>query len=79
MKAGEDFFVGYSPERIDPGNEVWKLKTPKVISGIMIFLQKSSIFLYSIIDNTVLVNGTKEAEMVKFLKILIGMSTLHYK
>ncbi len=33
--AGEDFFVGYSPERIDPGNRVWTLtNTPKVVSGI---------------------------------------------
>ena len=35
LLAGKDFFVGYSPERIDPGNKIWKFKnTPKVISGI---------------------------------------------
>ena len=70
MKAGEDFFVGYSPERIDPGNEVWKFKnTPKVISGINdISTKKVQSFYDSIIDNTVLVNGTKEAEMVKLLE-----------
>ena len=35
LKAGKDFHVGYSPERIDPGNETWNFKnTPKVISGI---------------------------------------------
>src|SRR5262249_48597463 len=33
--AGEDFFVGYSPERVDPGNACWGLaNTPKVVSGI---------------------------------------------
>jgi len=70
MKAGDDFFVGYSPERIDPGNEVWKFKnTPKVISGINdISTQKIKSFYESIIDKTVLVKGTKEAEMVKLLE-----------
>src|SRR5699024_10104749 len=35
LKAGEDFYVGYSPERIDPGNKTWTfVNTPKVISGI---------------------------------------------
>ena len=33
--AGEDFLLGYSPERIDPGNEKWTFKnTPKIVSGI---------------------------------------------
>ena len=70
MKAGDDFFVGYSPERIDPGNEVWKFKnTPKVISGINdISTQKIQSFYESIIDETVMVKGTKEAEMVKLLE-----------
>ena len=70
LKAGDDFFVGYSPERIDPGNEVWKFKnTPKVISGINdISTQKIQSFYESIIDETVLVKGTKEAEMVKLLE-----------
>ena len=70
LKAGEDFFVGYSPERIDPGNKVWKFKnTPKVISGINdISTDKIQSFYESIIENTVLVKGTKEAEMVKLLE-----------
>ena len=70
MKAGDDFFVGYSPERIDPGNEIWKFKnTPKVISGINEkSLLKIKKFYESIIDEVVIVNGTKEAEMVKLLE-----------
>ena len=70
LKAGKDFFVGYSPERIDPGNEVWKFKnTPKVISGINnVSTEKIQSFYESIIDETVLVKGTKEAEMVKLLE-----------
>ena len=70
LKAGEDFFVGYSPERIDPGNKVWKFKnTPKVVSGINdISTEKIQSFYESIIENIVLVKGTKEAEMVKLLE-----------
>jgi UDP-N-acetyl-D-glucosamine dehydrogenase len=70
MKAGDDFFVGYSPERIDPGNEIWKFKnTPKVVSGINEkSLLKIKKFYESIIDEVVVVNGTKEAEMVKLLE-----------
>ena len=35
LVAGKDFFLGYSPERIDPGNQTWGLaNTPKVVSGI---------------------------------------------
>ncbi len=70
LKAGVDFYVGYSPERIDPGNQEWKFKnTPKVISGLdEKSLVKIKSFYESIIDETVIVNGTKEAEMVKLLE-----------
>tara|TARA_X000001036_G_scaffold308516_1_gene287179 strand:- start:1264 stop:2544 length:1281 start_codon:yes stop_codon:yes gene_type:complete len=70
LKAGVDFYVGYSPERIDPGNQEWKFKnTPKVISGLdQKSLGKIKSFYESIIDETVIVNGTKEAEMVKLLE-----------
>ena len=70
LKAGVDFYVGYSPERIDPGNQQWKFKnTPKVISGIdEKSLGKIKSFYEMIIDQTVIVNGTKEAEMVKLLE-----------
>ena len=70
LKAGSDFFVGYSPERIDPGNKEWKFKnTPKVISGINDdSLEKINSFYKKIIDETVIVKGTREAEMVKLLE-----------
>ena len=69
QKAGVDFYVGYSPERIDPGNEKWNFKnTPKVISGINDeSLAKIKTFYEKIIDQVVTVTGTKEAEMVKLL------------
>ena len=70
LKAGVDFYAGYSPERIDPGNENWNFKnTPKVISGVN---EKSltmiQAFYEKIIDSVVPVSGTKEAEMVKLLE-----------
>ena len=70
LKAGSDFSVGYSPERIDPGNQQWKFKnTPKVISGINEdSLEKINSFYKKIIDETVIVKGTREAEMVKLLE-----------
>ena len=70
LEAGSDFYVGYSPERIDPGNQEWKFKnTPKVISGINDdSLEKINSFYKKIIDETVIVKGTREAEMVKLLE-----------
>tara|TARA_X000001036_G_scaffold49592_1_gene39585 strand:- start:1516 stop:2775 length:1260 start_codon:yes stop_codon:yes gene_type:complete len=70
LKAGSDFFVGYSPERIDPGNEEWGFKnTPKVISGVNEeSLNKIKSFYEQIVDEVVIVKGTKEAEMVKLLE-----------
>ena len=70
LKAGKDFYVGYSPERIDPGNETWNFKnTPKVISGIDdSSTKKIKNFYEKIIDEVVEVSGTKEAEMVKLLE-----------
>lgn len=70
LTAGIDFFLGYSPERIDPGNQVWKFKnTPKIVSGIN---QESTnaiaSFYKSIINEVVEVSGTREAEMVKLLE-----------
>ena len=68
--AGEDFFVGYSPERIDPGNQVWTLtNTPKVVSGINpASLERVDRFYGTLVDRTVPVSGTHEAELTKLLE-----------
>ena len=70
LVAGEDFLLGYSPERIDPGNKEWTFKnTPKIVSGInKKSLKKISEFYNSIIDEVVEVSGTREAEMVKLIE-----------
>ncbi len=70
LVAGEDFLLGYSPERIDPGNKDWTFKnTPKIVSGVNEkSLKKISEFYNSIIDEVVEVSGTREAEMVKLIE-----------
>jgi UDP-N-acetyl-D-glucosamine dehydrogenase len=70
LTAGIDFFVGYSPERIDPGNKTWGFReTPKVVSGIdPVSLEKVQGFYDQLVDTTVPVSGTKEAELTKLLE-----------
>src|SRR6202007_1834335 len=68
--AGSDFHLGYSPERIDPGNPTWGfVNTPKVVSGIdAASLAAVDGFYSSLVDRTVSVAGPKEAELTKLLE-----------
>lgn len=70
LTAGQDFHVGYSPERIDPGNRKWTFtNTPKVVSGINEeSLTKVQDFYDSLVDTTVPVRRTQEAELVKLIE-----------
>jgi len=70
LVAGDDFHLGYSPERIDPGNPQWGLvNTPKVVSGIdAASLDAVQGFYDSLIDRTVAVSNAKVAELVKLLE-----------
>jgi nucleotide sugar dehydrogenase len=70
LRAGHDFHLGYSPERIDPGNPTWSLEnTPKVVSGIdEASLAAVQGFFDKIVDKTVPVSGTREAELTKLLE-----------
>lgn len=70
LDAGRDFFVGYSPERIDPGNPTWRLEnTPKVVSGIDApSLDRVSAFYGDLVERVVPVRGTREAELTKLLE-----------
>lgn len=70
LTAGEDFSVGYSPERIDPGNRTWTfINTPKVVSGIdERSLHNVQAFYDSLIEKTVPVSGPREAELTKLLE-----------
>ncbi|GAA4588035.1 UDP-N-acetyl-D-glucosamine dehydrogenase [Actinoplanes octamycinicus] len=68
--AGEDFFLGFSPERIDPGNPRWNLvTTPKVVSGINpASLERVRAFYASVVETTVEVSDPKVAELAKLLE-----------
>ncbi len=68
--VGEDFFVGFSPEREDPGNTKFTIKDiPKVVSGITENCRSVVEALYSsIVNNTVPVSTTRVAEMTKLLE-----------
>lgn len=70
LTAGKDFYVGYSPERIDPGNKVWGfVETPKVVSGINgESLKRVQAFYDRLVHTTVPVSGPKEAELTKLLE-----------
>ncbi len=70
LRSGEDFHLGYSPERIDPGNATWRLEnTPKVVSGVdAASLAQVQRFFDNIIETTVAVSGTREAELTKLLE-----------
>ncbi|MBA3605883.1 MAG: nucleotide sugar dehydrogenase [Acidimicrobiia bacterium] len=70
LTAGVDFHLGYSPERIDPGNRTWTFqRTPKVVSGIDAASARAVQAFYDLlVDETVLVRGTREAEMTKLLE-----------
>ena len=65
-----DFFLGYSPERIDPGNPTHGLvNTPKVVSGDSPdSLAVVDAFFSSLVDTTVPVGSCAEAELVKLLE-----------
>ena len=68
---GRDFHLGYSPERIDPGNPTWSLEnTPKVVSGIDAASLRGGrrASTTGIVERTVPVSGTREAELTKLLE-----------
>ncbi|MCK9903267.1 nucleotide sugar dehydrogenase [Frankia sp. Cpl3] len=70
LTAGVDFRLGYSPERIDPGNRIWRLdNTPKVVSGVdEDSLRAVESFYASLVDHTVAVASTRTAELTKLLE-----------
>ncbi len=70
LKVGQDFFLVFSPERIDPGNKQYTVKNiPKVIGGITTQGSKLAGLLYkSFINKTVIVSSPEVAEMTKLLE-----------
>jgi UDP-N-acetyl-D-glucosamine dehydrogenase len=70
LKAGVDFFLAFSPERVDPGNPTFKThNVPKVVGGLTPDCAKLASALYgSAIQTIVPVSSTRVAEMVKLLE-----------
>ncbi|HPB31010.1 MAG TPA: nucleotide sugar dehydrogenase [Candidatus Sumerlaeota bacterium] len=70
LKAGRDFFLAFSPERVDPGNLVFHTKnTPKIIGGITPACTRHAVEFYeTIFDNVIKVSSCRCAEMVKLLE-----------
>jgi UDP-N-acetyl-D-glucosamine dehydrogenase len=70
LKVGSDFYVAFSPERIDPGNASFTTRnTPKIVGGITSQCTEIARLFYSqFIDRVIPVSSTKCAEMVKLLE-----------
>jgi len=70
LKAGEDFQLAFSPERVDPGNEHWTTKTvPKIVGGIDQESTRRAAELYgSVVDTVHPVSSPEAAELTKLLE-----------
>jgi UDP-N-acetyl-D-glucosamine dehydrogenase len=70
FRVGEDVFVAFSPERVDPGNPTWQTKnTPKVVGGVTEACQRVTLALYEpVFDMLVPVSSPEAAELVKLLE-----------
>ncbi|MER7837873.1 nucleotide sugar dehydrogenase [Streptomyces sp. NPDC096040] len=70
LRAGEDFALAFSPERIDPGNTTHGLReTPKVVGGCTpACAARAAAFYGKLVDTVVQAKGTREAEMAKLLE-----------
>ena len=70
LRAGVDFNLAFSPERIDPGNATFGVRnTPKVVGGFTAACTERAAAFYSrFVDEVVCARGTREAEMAKLLE-----------
>ena len=70
LRVGEDFFLCFSPERVDPGNPNFHTKNiPKVVGGITpVCTQVGSLFYKQALETVIAVSSTRVAEMVKLLE-----------
>ncbi len=70
LEVGRDFFLAFSPERIDPGNARYRLaNTPKILGGVTPQCTQAAQYLYEQIITTVVpVTSSRAAEMVKLLE-----------
>ncbi|HYR51608.1 MAG TPA: nucleotide sugar dehydrogenase [Candidatus Dormibacteraeota bacterium] len=69
-KIGRDFYLAFSPERVDPGNATYQTHNiPKVVGGVTPACSRAAAALYStVVERVVPVSSTRVAEMVKLLE-----------
>jgi UDP-N-acetyl-D-glucosamine dehydrogenase len=79
--VGQDFFLGYAPERVDPGNEHYTIRnTPKLLAGVTAeCLRRTELLYRQIVDEVVPVSSTAVAETAKlhentFRAVNIGLA-----
>ena len=70
LKAGKDFFLAFSPERVDPGNKIYTTRNiPKIVGGVTPRCTEIASLLYQqIVETTIPVSSSESAEMVKLLE-----------
>jgi UDP-N-acetyl-D-glucosamine dehydrogenase len=70
LRVGEDFFVVYSPERIDPGNTTYTMRQiPKIVGGVTPACLQAGLALYGkVVDKVVPVSSPRVAELAKLLE-----------
>lgn len=70
LRAGADFFLAFSPERVDPGSAEWSTRNiPKVVGGVDARSLEAAAALYGLVVDTVVpVSSARVAEMVKLLE-----------
>ena len=70
LEPGRDFFLCFSPERVDPGNETWKIgNTPKLIGGVTAECTEAGAAFYSrFVEEMVPVSSAEAAELAKILE-----------
>jgi len=70
LKAGTDFFLAFSPERVDPGNPQFHTgNIPKVVGGVNQASNDAAVALYGlVVKDVVTVSNTRAAELVKLLE-----------
>ncbi|MFW6039746.1 MAG: nucleotide sugar dehydrogenase [Gemmatimonadota bacterium] len=70
LAAGADFFLAFSPERVDPGNATWSIQnTPKIVGGLTPACHELAVALYrEALENIVEVSSPEVAELAKILE-----------
>jgi UDP-N-acetyl-D-glucosamine dehydrogenase len=72
LQAGKDFYLAFSPERVDPGNETWHVRnTPKVVGGFTSeCVRRSALLLASLMEDPNLVHSVGSPAVAEMAKLL---------